>query len=107
MRKDAIGPSYRQLKPEVKETLDKIVYQLDLCRNTIGLLEQRITTNENKLANVMEFIKSDDLNYVSADESVLIEMLVQRPMIAKATVLMDNVEDPPNSGFKRENYALS
>ena len=28
-------------------------------------------------------------------------------MIAKATVLLDNVEDPPNSGFKRENYALS
>ena len=65
MRKGAIGPTYNMLKPEVKETLDKIVYQLDLCRNTIGLLESRITQNENKLSGVMEFIKTDDLNFVS------------------------------------------
>jgi len=93
MRKEALGPCYRMLKPEVKETLDKIVYQLDLCRNTIGLLESRITSNEDKLHSVMDYFKTEDLNF--------------RPMIAKATVMVDNVEDPPNSGCKRENYALS
>lgn len=39
IRKEVGGPNYKQLKPEVKETLDKIVYQLDLVRGTIGLLE--------------------------------------------------------------------
>jgi centriolar protein POC1 len=65
MRKEALGPCYKMLKPEVKETLDKIVYQLDLCRNTIGLLEQRITSNEDKLHGVMDYFKTEDLNYVS------------------------------------------
>ena len=65
MRKEALGPCYRMLKPEVKETLDKIVYQLDLCRNTIGLLESRITSNEDKLHSVMDYFKTEDLNFVS------------------------------------------
>ena len=65
IRKDVGGPNYKQLKPEVKETLDKIVYQLDLVRGTIGLLEQRISQNENKLGGVMDYIKKEDLDYVS------------------------------------------
>jgi hypothetical protein len=65
MRPEVKGPSYPLLKPEVKETLDKIVYQLDLIKNTVGLLETRITQNENQLSSVMDSIKTDDMNYVS------------------------------------------
>ena len=59
------GPNYRQLKPEVKQCLDKVIYQLDLCRNTLSLLETRITVNEHRLSEVVDFIKTEDINYVS------------------------------------------
>ena len=60
------------LRPEVKQTLDKIVYQLDLCKNTLGLLEQRISNNESKLQGVMNYIREEDLNY--------------KPIVAKVVV---------------------
>ena len=53
------------LKPEVKTCLDKVMYQLDLCKNTLGLLERRISTSESNLQSVMEFIRTEDINYVS------------------------------------------
>ena len=53
------------LKPEVKQCLDKVMYQLDLCKNTLGLLEKRISTSESNLQSVMEFIRTEDINYVS------------------------------------------
>lgn len=61
----AIGPTYNMLRPEVKTCLDKIMYQLDLCKNTLGLLERRITHSESNLSSVMEFIRTEDINYVS------------------------------------------
>lgn len=36
------GPTYNQLKPEVKATLDKIVYQVELVSKTVQLLETRV-----------------------------------------------------------------
>lgn len=45
----AIGPTYNMLRPEVKTCLDKVMYQLDLCKNTLGLLEKRISTSESNL----------------------------------------------------------
>ncbi len=54
------------LKPEVKQTLDKLIYQLDLCRNTLNLLETRMTMNENRLKEVVDFVKNEDINFVSA-----------------------------------------
>ena len=63
--KVAIGPTYNMLKPEVKTCLDKVMYQLDLCKNTLGLLERRISTSESNLQSVMEFIRTEDFNYVS------------------------------------------
>lgn len=59
------GPTYRMLRPEVKQTLDKLIYQLDLCRNTLSLLENRITINESRLTEVVDYIKTEDFNYVS------------------------------------------
>lgn len=53
------------LRPEVKTCLDKVMYQLDLCKNTLGLLERRISTSESNLGAVMEFIRTEDINYVS------------------------------------------
>lgn len=61
--RDQKGPTYRMLKPEVKQTLDKLVYQLDLCRNTLCLLEERASINENRLLEVVDFIKTEDFNY--------------------------------------------
>ena len=63
--KKAIGPTYNMLRPEVKQTLDKVMYQLDLCKNTLGLLERRISTSESNLQAVMDFIRTEDINYVS------------------------------------------
>ena len=62
----AIGPTYNMLRPEVKTCLDKVMYQLDLCKNTLGLLEKRISTSESNLQSVMEFIRNEDINYVSS-----------------------------------------
>lgn len=53
------------LKPEVKQCLDKLIYQLDLCRNTVSLLENRITSNENRLHEIVDYIKDEDISYVS------------------------------------------
>ena len=60
------------LRPEVKQTLDKIIYQMDLCKSTLGLLEQRISRNESQLQGVMNYIREEDLNY--------------KPIVAKVTV---------------------
>ena len=43
------GITYRQLKPEVKQTLDKVVYQLELVAKTLQLMEQRVVDSEDKL----------------------------------------------------------
>ena len=53
------------LKPEVKQCLDKVMYQLDLCKNTLGLLEKRISNSESNLQSCMEFIRTEDMNHVS------------------------------------------
>jgi hypothetical protein len=63
--KESTGPTYRMLKPEVKQCLDKLIYQLDLCRNTLNLLETRMTINENRLKEVVDFVKTEDINHVS------------------------------------------
>jgi len=96
IRKDVGGPNYKQLKPEVKETLDKIVYQLDLVRGTIGLLEQRISQNENKLGGVMDYIKKEDLDY--------------RPNVCKAAVVFDEMDNQQADNvmpIHREHYELA
>lgn len=61
--RERLGPNYRQLKPEVKQCIDKLIYQLDLCRNTLGLLETRIGHNESRLGEVMTYIQQEDINF--------------------------------------------
>lgn len=55
------GVTFRQLKPEVKTTLEKIVYQMELVGKTLQLLEQRIVNSEDKMQTVMNYIKYNDL----------------------------------------------
>lgn len=55
--------TYRKLRPEVKKTLEKIVYQLELVGKTLQLMEQRVMDSEDKLHEVMSFIRSTDLDY--------------------------------------------
>jgi len=55
--------TYRKLRPEVKQTLEKIVYQLELVGKTLQLMEQRVMDSEDKLQEVMTFIKTSDLDY--------------------------------------------
>ena len=59
------GVTYRQLKPEVKATLEKIVYQLELVGKTLQLMEQRVVNSEDKMQMIMNYIKNNDLEYVS------------------------------------------
>ena len=60
------GMTYRKLRPEVKQTLEKIFYQLELLGKTLMMMEQRIVYSEDKLQEVMDFIKESDLVYVSS-----------------------------------------
>mmetsp|Transcript_4115 Transcript_4115/g.6962 ORF Transcript_4115/g.6962 Transcript_4115/m.6962 type:complete len:96 (-) Transcript_4115:478-765(-) len=55
--------TYRKLRPEVKQTLEKIVYQLEMIAKTLQLLEQRIIDSEDKMQDVMSFIQTSDLDF--------------------------------------------
>jgi hypothetical protein len=59
------GMTYRKLKPEVKMTLEKVVYQLELVAKTLQLMEQRVMDSEDKLQMIMTHIKNNDLDFVS------------------------------------------
>ena len=43
------GVTFRKLRPEVKQTLEKVVYQLELVAKTLQLLETRVIDSEDKL----------------------------------------------------------
>jgi hypothetical protein len=57
------GMTYRKLKPEVKMTLEKVVYQLELVAKTLQLMEQRVMDSEDKLQMIMTHIKNNDLDF--------------------------------------------
>jgi hypothetical protein len=59
------GITYRKLKPEVKLTLEKVVYQLELVAKTLQLMETRVMDSEDKLQEIMTYIKYSDLEFVS------------------------------------------
>jgi hypothetical protein len=51
------------LKPEVKATLDKIVYQVELVSKTLQLLENRVAMNEDRMTEVVDYVKYNDLSF--------------------------------------------
>ena len=59
------GRNYNQLKPEVKETLSKIVNEIELVNSTLLLLAQRVAYSEDKMGEVLNYIKDNDLSFVS------------------------------------------
>ena len=71
------------MRPEVKQTLEKIVYQLDVVKSTLGLLEHRITQNEGNLVEMMNYIRNEDVVYVSY---LHLPNLIQQPPMCKQTV---------------------
>jgi len=48
-----------------------VVYQLELVAKTLQLMEQRVMDSEDKLQEVMTFIKHNDLEYVSITSKIL------------------------------------
>lgn len=44
-------------------TFDKIMYQLEMIARTMQLLEQRIVDSEDKLQEVMTYIKNNDITF--------------------------------------------
>ena len=57
------GVTYRKLRPEVKQTLEKVVYQLELVSKTLQLMEARVMDSEDKLQTIMTYIKHNDLSF--------------------------------------------
>ena len=47
------------------------MYQLELVGKTLQMMEQRVIDSEDKLQEVMSFIKESDLEYVS----ILLQLL--------------------------------
>ena len=77
--------TYRKLRPEVKTTLEKIVYQLELVGKTLQLMEQRVMDSEDKLQEVMSFIKSTDLEYVSKFQKSLTNLNLNYRNLSSST----------------------
>ena len=56
-----IGETFKALKPEVQTTLDKIFSQVELVSNTLTLLEKRIAYSEDRMFDVLNYIKDHDV----------------------------------------------
>lgn len=57
-----IGETFKALKPEVQSTLDKIFSQVELVGNTLTLLEKRIAYSEDRMSDVLNYIKDHDVS---------------------------------------------
>jgi type I site-specific restriction endonuclease len=58
-----IGDAFRSLKPEVQTTLDKIFSQVELVSGTLALLDKRLQFSENRMMEVMNYIKDSDVSH--------------------------------------------
>ena len=57
-----IGETFKSLKPEVQSTLDKIFSQVELVSHTLNLLEKRLSFSEDRLFEMMTYIKDHDVS---------------------------------------------
>lgn len=57
-----IGDAFKSLKPEVQTTLDKIFSQVELVSGTLALLDKRLQFSENRMMEVMNHIKDQDVS---------------------------------------------
>lgn len=58
-----LGDGYAKLRPEVKQTIDTVMYELEMITKTLHVLESRIGNSESKLQMVMNHIKNEDLQF--------------------------------------------
>ena len=65
---------------------------MDLCKSTLGLLEQRISKNETQLQGVMNYIREEDLNY--------------KPIIAEATVAESGLQKRSEHLYHPAQYKM-
>lgn len=86
------GVTYRKLKPEVKLTLEKVVYQLELVAKTLQLMEQRVMNSEDKLQEVMDYIKHNDLDFVSL-LYLFIYIFLQQPTVINRVLSMNKYDE--------------
>ena len=57
-----IGETFNSLKPEVQSTLDKIFSQVELVSHTLNLLEKRLSFSEDRLMDMVSYIKDHDVS---------------------------------------------
>ena len=69
--------TYRKLRPEVKQTLEKIVYQLELVGKTLQLMELNINHPSLRLHKLSG--RLNDLSSVSINVSyrITLELIIQ------------------------------
>lgn len=51
---------YEKVPADFRNTLDKMVFHLDLVSKTMGALEKRLNLSENKMSEVLEYFKNID-----------------------------------------------
>lgn len=52
--------NYENIPADFRNTLDKMVFQLDLISKTVGALEKRLNYSENKMSEVLDYFKEID-----------------------------------------------
>lgn len=56
-----IGETFKALRPEVQTTLDKIFQQVEIVSGTLSLLEKRVAYSEDRMFDVLNYIKDHDV----------------------------------------------
>lgn len=51
---------YEKVPEAFRQTLDKMVFQLDLVHKTVSALEKRLNFNENRMSEVLDYFKNID-----------------------------------------------
>ncbi len=105
MPRKMAGPSYKQLKPEVKGTIDRVMYELDLVCKTMNLLENRLAMSENKMHNVLETIKDNDLGFRPVLSESVIPYQQARQTYNEIRSQVDPVEPRTSSPAKNKEIS--
>jgi len=58
-----LGEGYSKLRPEVKQTIDTVMYELEMINKTLLVLQSRICHSEDKLKMVSSQIRDEDIEF--------------------------------------------
>ena len=70
--------NHEDLPKELSSTMDKVVYQLDLLSRTMIALERRLTLSEDKMNDIIDFMRETD-----PQKSVKTSQILERTTIVK------------------------